>query len=81
MTDLQTEKAFQKQDGVFLAKKLIAKKSSTGVRYYKKVGLGKSKSQSDLVDNIFCYKWSVKRAFGQLIQFCLYRLQDPIDCY
>ena len=56
MTDLQTEKAFQKQDGVFLAKKLIAKKSSTGVRYYKKVGLGKSKSQSDSVDNMSCYK-------------------------
>ena len=43
MTDLQTEKAFQKQDGVFLSsKKLLAKKTSTGVRFYKKIGLGKS---------------------------------------
>jgi len=42
MTDIQTEKAFQKQDGVFLnSKKLQAKKTSTGVRFYKKVGLGK----------------------------------------
>ena len=42
MTDLQTEKAFQKQDGVFLAsKKVMAKKSSSGVRFYKKIGLGK----------------------------------------
>jgi len=43
MTDLQTEKAFQKQEGVFLAsKKVLAKKTSSGVRFYKKVGLGKS---------------------------------------
>ena len=42
MTDLQTEKAFQKQDGVFLAsKKVMAKKSASGVRFYKKIGLGK----------------------------------------
>jgi len=40
MTEVQNEKAFQKQNGVFLAKKLLAKKTSTGVRYYKKVGLG-----------------------------------------
>merc|ERR1712159_637594 len=41
MTDLQTEKAFQKQDGVFLnSKKLLAKKTSSGVRFYKKIGLG-----------------------------------------
>ena len=43
MTDLQTAKAFQKQEGVFLAsKKVLAKKTSSGVRFYKKVGLGKS---------------------------------------
>jgi small subunit ribosomal protein S11e len=42
MTDIQTEKAFQKQDGMFLSsKKLQAKKTSQGVRFYKKVGLGK----------------------------------------
>mgnify|MGYP006097956035 CR=1 FL=1 len=41
MTDIQTEKAFQKQDGIFLnSKKLQAKKTTSGVRFYKKVGLG-----------------------------------------
>lgn len=39
---MQTEKAFQKQEGVFLnSKKLQAKKTSAGVRFYKKIGLGK----------------------------------------
>lgn len=43
MTDIQTEKAFQKQEGVFLnSKKLSVKKTSEGVRFYKKIGLGKS---------------------------------------
>merc|ERR1712110_282573 len=41
MADAQIERAFQKQEGVFLAsKKLQAKKTSTGVRFYKKIGLG-----------------------------------------
>ncbi|TNV78063.1 hypothetical protein FGO68_gene16151 [Halteria grandinella] len=41
MADIQTERAFQKQTGVFLnSKKLLAKKTATGVRYYKKIGLG-----------------------------------------
>jgi len=41
MTDLQNEKAFQKQIGVFLnSKKLQAKKTVSGVRYFKKIGLG-----------------------------------------
>ena len=40
MTDVQHERAFQKQDSVFLnSKKLLAKKTSAGVRYYKNVGL------------------------------------------
>ena len=44
MTDLQNEKAFQKQDGVFLSsRKVMAKKTVSGLRFYKKVGLGKSK--------------------------------------
>ena len=43
MADAQIERAFQKQEGVFLAsKKLQAKKTSSGVRFYKKIGLGKS---------------------------------------
>ena len=42
MADAQIERAFQKQEGVFLAsKKLQAKKTSSGVRFYKKIGLGK----------------------------------------
>ena len=41
MTDIQTEKAFQKQLGVFQnSKKVISKKQLTGPRFYKKVGLG-----------------------------------------
>lgn len=42
MTDLQNERAFQKQEGLFLnSKKVMAKKTSSGVRFYKKIGLGK----------------------------------------
>jgi small subunit ribosomal protein S11e len=41
MADVQVEKAFQKQQGVFLnSKQLLAKKTTKGVRYYKNVGLG-----------------------------------------
>ena len=41
MTDIQTERGFQKQIGVFLnSKKLLAKKTTAGVRFYKKIGLG-----------------------------------------
>ena len=40
MTDIQTEKAYQKQIGVFQnSKKVLAKKATSG-RYYKKIGLG-----------------------------------------
>merc|ERR1712167_483357 len=40
--DYQTERAFQKQPTVFLHKnrRVLAKKSKAGVRYYKDVGLG-----------------------------------------
>eukprot|EP01017_Pseudomicrothorax_dubius_P001997 TRINITY_DN0_c749_g1_i2.p1 TRINITY_DN0_c749_g1~~TRINITY_DN0_c749_g1_i2.p1 ORF type:complete len:159 (+),score=51.10 TRINITY_DN0_c749_g1_i2:61-537(+) len=41
MAEIQNEKSFQKQDAVFLnSKKLLAKKSSKGIRYWKNVGLG-----------------------------------------
>ena len=47
MADQQIERAFQKQEGVFLAsKKLQAKKTSSGVRFYKKIGLGKFKGDN-----------------------------------
>ena len=40
MWSIQHERAFQKQDTVFLnSKKLLAKKTSSGARYYKNVGL------------------------------------------
>ena len=57
MTDLQTEKAFQKQEGVFLAsKKVMAKKTVSGVRFYKKIGLGKSlaaRPESSVLEGAF----------------------------
>ena len=41
MADVQVERAFQKQDTVFLnSTKLLAKKTTKGVRYFKNVGLG-----------------------------------------
>ncbi len=37
----QNEKAYQKQDGVFVGrKKAVGKKSKKGMRYYKSIGLG-----------------------------------------
>jgi small subunit ribosomal protein S11e len=37
----QTEKAYQKQDGIFIGrKKVLGKKSKKGMRYYKSIGLG-----------------------------------------
>ena len=37
----QTEKAFQKQDAVFVGKKAsLIKKSKAGTRYYRNIGLG-----------------------------------------
>merc|ERR1712013_335047 len=48
--EAQTERAFQKQEGVFLAsKKLQAKKTSSGVRFYKKIGLG-FKTPAEAID-------------------------------
>ena len=37
----QTEKAYQKQDGIFIGRKrLLGKKTKNGMRYYKSIGLG-----------------------------------------
>ena len=84
MTDLQNERAFQKQEGVFLAsKKLAAKKTSSGVRFYKKIGLGKllrlresSVSQRRVykLDHIPLHSWLTVAMFAN-------RLQDPSDCH
>eukprot|EP00914_Ancora_sagittata_P009334 GHVO01017872.1.p2 GENE.GHVO01017872.1~~GHVO01017872.1.p2 ORF type:complete len:172 (+),score=27.27 GHVO01017872.1:28-516(+) len=39
--DVQTEKAFQKQDAVFIGSKRLTKKATKGIRrYWKNVGLG-----------------------------------------
>jgi small subunit ribosomal protein S11e len=40
MTDIQTEKAFQKQIGIFQNTKKVLQKKGTSARYYKKIGLG-----------------------------------------
>ena len=41
MADTQQQRSFQKQDNVFLnSKKLVAKKTASGVRYFRNVGLG-----------------------------------------
>ena len=36
----QTEKAYQKQDGIFIGQKKVLKKSKRGSRFYKSIGLG-----------------------------------------
>ena len=41
MTDIQTEKAFQKQLGVFQNSKKVLSKKANAQRLYKKIGLGK----------------------------------------
>mmetsp|Transcript_25020 Transcript_25020/g.35041 ORF Transcript_25020/g.35041 Transcript_25020/m.35041 type:complete len:157 (-) Transcript_25020:59-529(-) len=39
--EVQTERAFQKQSAVFVAsKRILGKKKSKGLRYYKNIGLG-----------------------------------------
>lgn len=56
MTDVQHEKAFQKQDGIFLnSKKLLAKKTSKGVRYYKNIGLG-FKTPKEAIEGVYIDK-------------------------
>jgi len=41
MADLQAQRAFQKQSAVFLnTQRLLSKKTTKGVRYYKNIGLG-----------------------------------------
>jgi len=51
----QPEKAYQKQDGVFIGKKkIISKQKSKGFRYYKSVGLGfKTPKVRPLVDLMY----------------------------
>ncbi|EGR30949.1 hypothetical protein IMG5_120550 [Ichthyophthirius multifiliis] len=52
----QHERAFQKQDGIFLnSKKVLQKKTSTGVRYYKNIGLG-FKTPKEAIDGHYIDK-------------------------
>jgi len=56
MADIQTERAFQKQSAVFLnTKKLLAKKTAAGVRYYKKIGLG-FKTPTEAIEGLYVDK-------------------------
>ena len=51
MTDIQTERAFQKQKGVFMNAKKTSKKDRTP-RFFKKIGLGfKRESQKSEKSN------------------------------
>ena len=84
MADIQTERAFQKQDGVFLAsKKVLAKKAGTGVRFYKKIGLGKSQPASPR--QVFSKARLAAASYFSLFRLSLTgelfcdRLQDPPD--
>ncbi|EGR27356.1 hypothetical protein IMG5_197410 [Ichthyophthirius multifiliis] len=52
----QHERAFQKQDGIFLnSKKVLQKKTAAGVRYYKNIGLG-FKTPKEAIDGHYIDK-------------------------
>lgn len=52
----QTEKAYQKQDGIFIGrKKVLGKKTQKGMRYYKSIGLG-FKTPKNAVDGNYVDK-------------------------
>ena len=93
MTDLQNEKAFQKQDGVFLSsRKVMAKKATSGLRFYKKVGLGKCSGTSFvagwLEEELARLRDIIRRrslsffldhTSHHLLVLAASRLQDPVD--
>lgn len=52
----QTEKAYQKQDGVFIGRKrVLGKKTQKGMRYYKNIGLG-FKTPKEAIDGSYVDK-------------------------
>jgi small subunit ribosomal protein S11e len=52
----QTEKAYQKQDGIFIGRKrVLGKKSKKGMRYYKNIGLG-FKTPKEAIDGSYVDK-------------------------
>ncbi|CAK80611.1 unnamed protein product (macronuclear) [Paramecium tetraurelia] len=68
MADLQTQRAFQKQEGIFQnSKKLLAKKTSKGVRYWKEVGLG-FKVPKEAIEGHYIDKKSNLKRYSHLNQ-------------
>jgi len=56
MAEVQQQRSFQKQDAVFLnSKKLLASKTTKGVRYYRNVGLG-FKTPKEAIDGTYVDK-------------------------
>ena len=56
MADVQTEKAFQKQEIVSLrTKKFLTKKTTKGIRYWKNVGLG-FKTPKEAIEGVYIDK-------------------------
>ena len=51
MTDIQTERAFQKQKGVFMNAKKTSKKDKTP-RFFKKIGLDPAMTSSPFVASL-----------------------------
>ena len=52
----QTEKAYQKQDGIFVGRKrVLGKKTKKGMRYYKSIGLG-FKTPKEAIDGSYVDK-------------------------
>mmetsp|Transcript_38632 Transcript_38632/g.27965 ORF Transcript_38632/g.27965 Transcript_38632/m.27965 type:complete len:164 (+) Transcript_38632:34-525(+) len=47
----QNEKAFQKQDAVFIAAKRVGKKAKKGTRYYRSIGLGFKTPKTAITDS------------------------------
>ena len=57
MTDIQDQKAFQKQIGVFgNSKRVLSKKQVNGPRFYKKVGLGFKTPRAAIEGNYIDHK-------------------------
>jgi len=73
----QHEKAYQKQDGVFIGKKkIISKQKSKGFRYYKSVGLGfKTPKVRSIIDLIQLPVPSVAHCLRTA--FCLILMHSP----
>lgn len=84
MADVQVHKAFQRQDGIFQnSKKLLAKKTSKGVRYWKDVGLGfkvpKEAIEGTFIDKKCPFTGNVSIR-GKIIKYYI-KSYSKGDCY